>query len=120
MNRDTPASRACLATRIVPSTLTSWVIRGVEVARRVVGDAGEVHDSVDALEGLGADVADVVADDLEARAALEVGERLATEEQPVERTDLVAGVEQQFAQHGADVAACAGDEHRGHAFLLVQ
>ena len=70
--------------------------------------------AVDTLEGLRAHVADVVADDLEARAALEVGERLATEVHPVEPTDLMAGVEQQFAQHGADVAACAGDEHRCH------
>src|SRR5690606_32044877 len=83
---------------------------GPELAERVVRQLGEVDDGVDALEVLGADVADV--DDVGAgplRSAGGVEPALAVEA-GIDADDLVAVGEELGGEHRADVTVDTGDE----------
>ncbi len=80
----------------------------VEVAQRVVRDAGQVDDGVEALEVLGFDIADVEGQ----RLAVEHGrvEIAAAKEAVVEADDFVPCALEERDEYAADVAFMAGDE----------
>ncbi len=82
---------------------------GVQLSSWVIREGREVAHGVDASHHAVAAPADVIPEDMEARAAAQVGDRVAKEE-PVEDRDLVTPLEQQLRQHRPDVAGASGDE----------
>ncbi len=73
---------------------------------RVVGDRRQVHDGVEAVQVLGADVAHIHGDRLDFG---DLTEDATVVETAVEAHDLVSGCLQHRREHRADVAVMAGD-----------
>ena len=86
----------------------------IDLGRRVVGDARQVDDRVEAATREhalhGCLVANVRSDELELRVIERHG--LAPEEKAVEHRDGILGAEQARNEHRADVSTPAGNEHR--------
>ena len=87
----------------------------VELGGRVVAQAAEVDDAVDAVERRGGDVADV-GDVTDSRRSRKLAEGLVAEVQAVEQPDAVAALDELRDEDAADVAGAAGDEHRWPGF----